>query len=113
MRGGTTKQSRHPADSAKHVIPEKAVRWRASMAAVYCINLFFIILPDSKRQQTTTVDYKRLINGFFLTRFTSLRHNSNSLDYDHEEKEIHGRHCIEKRNYDADARKRDSILPTE
>ena len=29
------------------------------------------------RQQTTTVDYKRLINGFFLTRFASLWHNSN------------------------------------
>ena len=24
---------------------------------------FFNIIPDSKRQQTTTVDYKRLING--------------------------------------------------
>ena len=30
-------------------------------------------IPDSKRQQTTTVDNKRLINGFFLTRFASLQ----------------------------------------
>jgi len=59
---------------------------------MYIITLIINNLPDSKRQQTTTVDNKRLINGFFLTRFSSLRHNSNSLDYDHEEKEIHGRH---------------------
>ena len=30
-------------------------------------------IPDSKRQQTTTVDYKRLINGLFLTRFVILQ----------------------------------------
>ena len=30
-------------------------------------------ISDSKRQQTTTVDYKRLINGLVLTRFASLQ----------------------------------------
>ena len=30
--------------------------------------------PDSKRQQTTTVDNKRLINGLVLTSVVSLRH---------------------------------------
>jgi len=35
--------------------------------------LYYKIIPDSKRQQTTTVDNKRLINGFFLTGFASLR----------------------------------------
>ena len=34
---------------------------------------YYNIIPDSKRQQTTTVDYKRLINGFILTGFASLR----------------------------------------
>ena len=29
-------------------------------------------IPDSKRQQTTTVDNKCLINGFILTRVASL-----------------------------------------
>ena len=33
-------------------------------------------LSDSKRQQTTTVDNKRLINGFILTRIASLRQNN-------------------------------------
>ena len=37
-------------------------------------NIHFIpnYLPDSKRQQTTTVDYKRLFNGLILTRVASL-----------------------------------------
>ena len=30
-------------------------------------------IPDSKRQQTTTVDNKRLFNGFILTRFALLQ----------------------------------------
>ena len=30
-------------------------------------------IPDSKRQQTTTVDYKCLINGLFLTRVVILQ----------------------------------------
>jgi translation elongation factor P/translation initiation factor 5A len=30
-------------------------------------------IPDSKRQQTTTVDYKRLFNGLVLTRVASLQ----------------------------------------
>ena len=37
--------------------------------------LYYNIIPDSKRQQTTTVDYKRLINGLVLTGFASLRWN--------------------------------------
>jgi hypothetical protein len=35
--------------------------------------LYYSIISDSKRQQTTTVDYKRLINGFILTDGVSLR----------------------------------------
>jgi len=31
------------------------------------------ILPDSKRQQTTTVDNKRLINGLILAEFAILQ----------------------------------------
>ena len=30
-------------------------------------------ISDSKRQQTTIVDYKRLINGFILTGFAILQ----------------------------------------
>ena len=46
-----------------------------------CLPVFFILLiikniSDSKRQQTTTVDYKRLFNGFFLTRIASLQHET-------------------------------------
>ena len=33
-------------------------------------------LSDSKRQQTTAVDYKRLINGLVLTNDVSLRHKN-------------------------------------
>ena len=43
--------------------------------------LYYSIISDSKRQQTTTVDYKRLINGFFLTRFTSLQRKTNTNYY--------------------------------
>ena len=38
--------------------------------------LYYSIIPDNKRQQTTTVDYKRLINGFFLTVVFPLQHQS-------------------------------------
>ena len=31
------------------------------------------------RQQTTTVDYKRLFNGLVLTRFASLRGKTNPI----------------------------------
>ncbi len=46
-----------------------------------CLPVFFILLiikniSDSKRQQTIIVDYKRLFNGFFLTRVASLRHET-------------------------------------
>ena len=34
--------------------------------------LIFKNIPDSKRQQTTTVDYKCLFNGFVLTDGFSL-----------------------------------------
>ena len=41
--------------------------------------LYYSIIPDNKRQQTTTVDYKRLINGFVLTGFAFLqREKTNS-----------------------------------
>ena len=45
-------------------------------------NIHFIsrYLPDSKRQQTTTVDYKRLINSLVLTRFASLQHNYKNIE---------------------------------
>ena len=33
-------------------------------------------ISDSKRQQTTTVDYKHLINGLLLTRNISLLRNN-------------------------------------
>ena len=38
--------------------------------------LIISIINDYKRQQTTTVDYKRLINGLLLTWFASLRRNT-------------------------------------
>ena len=44
-----------------------------------CILLIFNYIPDSKRQQTTTVDNKRLFNGFFLTRVASLQHEPINL----------------------------------
>ena len=34
------------------------------------------VLSDSKRQQTLTVDYKRLINGLLLTEDVSLQHKN-------------------------------------
>jgi len=46
---------------------------RGSFFCVFIIVLVTNNIPDSKRQQTTTVDNKRLINGFFLTRFVSLQ----------------------------------------
>ena len=43
---------------------------------------YYNIIPDSKRQQTTTVDYKRLINGFFLTNSVTLQHQiCNTMEY--------------------------------
>jgi len=36
-------------------------------------------ISDSKRQQTTTVDYKRLINGFVLTIVFTLQPKNNSM----------------------------------
>jgi len=59
---------------------------------MYIITLIINNKSDSKRQQTTTVDNKRLFNGLVLTRFASLRHNSNSYDYGPKEKENHGHH---------------------
>ena len=35
--------------------------------------LYYSIISDSKRQQTTTIDYKRLINGLVLTGFAILQ----------------------------------------
>ena len=36
-------------------------------------------IPDNKRQQTTTVDYKRLINGLVLTEFAILQTEKQTL----------------------------------
>lgn len=57
------------------------VWWRASTNAYYCIILFYNTIPDSKRQQTTTVDNKHLFNGLVLTRFASLQRNTKTLQY--------------------------------
>ncbi len=38
------------------------------------ISFIVRMIPDSKRQQTTTVDNKRLINGLFLTDMVILQH---------------------------------------
>ena len=43
--------------------------------------LYYSIIPDNKRQQTTTVDYKRLINGFVLTGFAFLQRKTNTNYY--------------------------------
>jgi hypothetical protein len=40
---------------------------------IHNITLIINNKPDSKRQQTTTVDYKRLFNGLVLTNGFSLR----------------------------------------
>ena len=40
---------------------------------VFTTLLIFKNISDSKRQQTTTVDNKRLINGLFLTDGVSLQ----------------------------------------
>ena len=45
---------------------------------IFCYILKTNIISDSKRQQTTTVDYKRLINGYFLTNFVTLQRKNNS-----------------------------------
>ena len=52
-----------------------------------CILLIFNYKADSKRQQTTTVDNKRLFNGFFLTRVASLQHEPINLK-NHASKDI-------------------------
>ena len=46
----------------------------AGGAVNYSFYFFTNHLSDSKRQQTTTVDNKRLINGLVLTDGFSLRH---------------------------------------
>ena len=43
-----------------------------------CIMLCSNTITDSKRQQTTTVDYKRLFNGFFLTNIVILHRENKS-----------------------------------
>ena len=44
-------------------------------AKAFCFLFIYSNISDSKRQQTTTVDYKRLFNGFVLTKGISLRYN--------------------------------------
>ena len=41
--------------------------------------LYYSIIPESKRQQTTTVDYKRLINGFVLADDVTLQYKTINL----------------------------------
>jgi hypothetical protein len=45
-------------------------------------------IPDSKRQQTTTVDNKRLINGFILTGFAFLHGKTQKLKIHDESKDF-------------------------
>ena len=51
------------------------VKGRKKLKGQYLV-LIFSNLSDSKRQQTTTVDYKRLFNGFFLTSVVVLQHEN-------------------------------------
>ena len=50
--------------------------WKMLNCQFVRILLILKNLPDSKRQQTITVDYKRLFNGFVLTGFAILQHKS-------------------------------------
>jgi hypothetical protein len=54
------------------------------MVSVLSLEKLFITIKtnnisDNKRQQTTTVDNKRLINGFLLTSFVSLQREKQIL----------------------------------
>ena len=51
------------------------VQWRAAMAAAYRTQY-----QHYTRQQTTTVDYKRLFNGLVLTKVASLQHNYKNIE---------------------------------
>ena len=51
---------------------------------LFCYLLYANNIPDSKRQQTTTVDYKRLFNGLLLTNAVSLQHQNRKC-YDGQE----------------------------
>ena len=75
----------HPCLSA-HVIPAVERAWYGiygqkackihtlwSRPKTHITTLIINNKPDSNRQQTTTVDYKRLINGLVLTRVASLQ----------------------------------------
>ena len=54
----------------------KLFDWKMLNCRFVCILLILCNLPDSKRRQTITVDYKRLFNGFVLTGFAFLQHKS-------------------------------------
>ena len=43
-------------------------------------SLYYRIISDSKRQQTITVDYKRLINGLVLTSVVTLHRQTERSD---------------------------------
>jgi hypothetical protein len=50
-----------------------------NLPAKYSVEDFLLIINnifDSKRQQTTAVDNKRLFNGLVLTRLASLQHQT-------------------------------------
>ena len=82
---GRLRETFHPCLSA-HVIPagecarhgiygQKACKIHTlrSCPITHITTLIISNKPDNKRQQTTTVDNKRLINGLVLTEFPSLR----------------------------------------
>jgi hypothetical protein len=60
--------------SSSHVMPT----WTGAVAGIYGYGLLHSILFQYLiRQQTITVDYKRLFNGLVLTSIASLWRNSN------------------------------------
>ena len=71
------------AGSAEHVIPTSGLRdglesmIRGAVQSTRNTTLIIKIIPDSKRQQTTTVDNKRLFNGLVLTDGVSLHCTQN------------------------------------
>jgi len=57
-----------------------------SLALDFVTPLSLSLLSDSKRQQTTTVDYKRLINGFFSSGGQKTRSSIASRSLKHKKK---------------------------
>ena len=55
----------------EHFEPAKLLTY-SCFSKFFFLVLIFNNLSDNKRQQTVTVDYKRLLNGFVLTDDVSL-----------------------------------------